>query len=87
MCWVFLTYLEAELLSKIRSSLIYPFFILILLGLVGTLMMTFVIPRMTEMLIEAGADLPLSTKILIFISNFLKNYIIHLFLIAFELFG
>jgi type IV pilus assembly protein PilC len=65
---------DYELMSKIRGSIIYPAFIIAGLIAVGILMMIFVIPRLTQILIESGAELPLTTRILIFTSDIMAGY-------------
>lgn len=62
---------DHSLTSKIKSALTYPIIILGAMLLVGTAMMVFVIPQMTAIFISAGAKLPLPTRILISISDFL----------------
>jgi type IV pilus assembly protein PilC len=75
-----LEYLAAEqekdydLMSKIKGAMIYPIFILSALAAVGVVMMIFVIPKLTAVLEESGATLPLSTRILIATSDFMKSY-------------
>ena len=84
-----LTYLADQqekdytLISKIKGAMIYPAFIFFGLVLVGTIMMIFVIPKLTEVLKEAGTELPFSTRALIIISNFFSQYWWLLFLILF----
>ncbi|MEK7167206.1 MAG: type II secretion system F family protein [Patescibacteria group bacterium] len=63
-----------DLISKIKGAMIYPVFIVLGLVAVGTIMMIFVVPKLTEVIIQSGAKLPLPTQILIFTSNALKNY-------------
>ena len=65
---------DYDLRAKIKGAMIYPGFIVGTLIVIGTLMMIFFVPRMTEMLIESGAKLPLPTRILIGLSSFLVNY-------------
>jgi len=65
---------DYDLRSKIRGALMYPAFIIAMLFIVGTLMMIFVIPGMTSVLEEAGANLPLATKIIIATSHFFQSY-------------
>lgn len=65
---------DYDLMSKIKGAMIYPVFILSALVAVGTVMMIFVIPKLTAVLKESGAELPLSTKILIATSDFMKGY-------------
>lgn len=65
---------DYDLRSKIRGAMIYPAFIMSGLLVVGFLMMIYVVPRMTEILKETGAELPVSTRILIFVSDWLAQY-------------
>lgn len=65
---------DYDLIAKVKGAMTYPIFIVSGLVLVGVLMMIFVIPKLTGMLKESGAELPLSTKILIGTSNFFINY-------------
>lgn len=66
--------------AKIRGAMIYPVFIIIALIGVAIVLMVYVIPNLTAILTETGATLPLSTRIVIGASDFLRNY---LFLIVF----
>jgi type II secretory pathway component PulF len=54
--------------------MIYPTVIVTGMIVMGVAMMIFVIPRLTEMLISAGAALPFTTRALIFTSNAFRNY-------------
>jgi len=65
---------DYDLASKIKGAMIYPIFILSGLLVVGALMMIFVIPQLTGVLAETGAELPLSTRLLISTSNFLTQF-------------
>ncbi|MBI3290680.1 type II secretion system F family protein [Candidatus Falkowbacteria bacterium] len=65
---------DYDLMSKIRGAMIYPIFIVSGLIIVGSLMMIFVVPQLTSILAETGAELPFSTKVLIGISNFFVNF-------------
>ncbi|MFH1226188.1 MAG: type II secretion system F family protein [bacterium] len=65
---------DYELKARIRGAMIYPIFILVGLLVVGTIMMVFVVPQITGMLLESGSQLPLSTRILIGTSNFLTAW-------------
>ena len=63
-----------DLTSRIRGAMIYPAFILFGMTLVGSVMMIYVVPKLTAILTEAGAELPLSTRILIAVSGFMAGY-------------
>lgn len=61
---------DYDLLTRVRGAMIYPLFILGGLIIVGAVMMIFVIPKLTGILTESGAKLPLSTRILMSTSDF-----------------
>lgn len=65
---------DYDLMSKTRGAMIYPAFILSGLLVVGTVMMVFVIPKLTEILTETNTTLPITTRILIGASSFMSNY-------------
>lgn len=63
-----------ETISKIKGALQYPVFVIGMTMVVGIIVMIFVIPQLTSILLEAGAELPLATKILIWTSSFLRRF-------------
>lgn len=65
---------QQEFRGKVKGALIYPIIILIGMFLVALVMMIFVVPRMTDLYDQFGADLPISTKILIASSDFLVKF-------------
>ncbi|KUK79562.1 MAG: Type IV fimbrial assembly protein PilC [Microgenomates bacterium 39_7] len=60
--------------AKTKGTMIYPIIVLVAMVAVGFIMMIFVMPQMTEMYKDFGAELPLPTKILIAISDFMANF-------------
>lgn len=54
-----------EFRSKTRGAMIYPAIVLITMAVVAAIMMIFVIPKLTEMYADFGAQLPIFTRILI----------------------
>ena len=77
-----------EFKGKVKGALIYPVIIIIGMFLVGTIMMIFVIPRLTSLYSEFNATLPLPTQILIGISNVMvKFWPIFLALLVFGIWG
>jgi type IV pilus assembly protein PilC len=68
-------YLEKEyyLISKVRGAMIYPIFILSAFVVIGVLVMVIVMPSLTSILTEAGQELPLPTRIVIGLSEFLRH--------------
>ena len=67
---------QHHLNSRVKSSLLYPAVVIGGFGIVGLLMMAFVVPKLMEIFSENSMDLPLPTKILIAVSGFFHNYFI-----------
>jgi type IV pilus assembly protein PilC len=63
-----------EVVTKAQNALIYPAFVIGVFIIVMVLMLTLVIPRITQILIESGQPIPLYTQVVIFISNLLIHY-------------
>lgn len=63
-----------ELMTKTRNAFIYPAFVVMTFITVMTLMLTLVIPKLSSILAESGQDVPIYTKVVIAVSNFLVNY-------------
>lgn len=64
-----------EVISKARSALIYPAFVIFIFVAVMILMLTMVIPNITKIITDSGQELPIYTKIVVGLSSFLTNYI------------
>lgn len=69
-----------QLTRKIRGALMYPAVIFTLMGVIGVLMMVYMVPTLTSTFVGLGIKLPLSTRIIIAISNILKDYFIYIIL-------
>ncbi len=65
-----------QLNRKIRGALMYPAVILALMVVIGILMMIYMVPTLTKTFTELNITLPLSTRIIIWTSNFLQSYFI-----------
>jgi len=63
-----------ETVSKIKGAMMYPVFILIFMVAIGVFAMVSIVPKLTDMLLEAEVELPFMTKMIIAISDFLVNY-------------
>ena len=59
--------------SKVKSALMYPIIVFLMLIAVMAAMMIYVVPKLTVLFESFGGDLPLITKIVVGISNFLIN--------------
>ncbi len=64
-----------EVSSKAKNALVYPAFVISIFFIVMGLMLTLVIPKVAQILIDAGGELPIYTKIVIGLSGFLVDYI------------
>jgi type IV pilus assembly protein PilC len=64
-----------EITSKARNALIYPAFVITVFCVVMILMLTMVIPKVAQILVDSGTELPIYTKIVIGFSDFLVNWI------------
>ncbi len=69
--------------EKITSAMIYPSVVMMLggFGVVG-FMLTFVVPKLEGIFKSAGADIPASTKLLLFTADFLQSYGVLLFIVV-----
>lgn len=65
---------DFDLTSRIKGAMVYPVFIITAMVAVGILMLIFVVPKMTALLKETGAELPFMTKMLISVSDFAVGY-------------
>jgi len=65
---------QSRLRSRIQSAMAYP----VLMAIIGIgvlfFLLTFVVPKVTRMLEDIGQELPLPTRILIGVSDFLSSY-------------
>lgn len=59
--------------SKVKSAMMYPAVVFFILIAVVVAMMVFVVPKLTELFESSGGELPLITKIVVGISDFMVN--------------
>jgi len=69
-------YLERsyEIISKARGALIYPAFVITTFIVVMILMLTFVVPKLAEIIVQSGQSVPVYTSVILAISSLLVNY-------------
>lgn len=65
---------DKEFRAKTKGALIYPVIVVIAMIIVAMVMMIFVIPKLTEMYKDFGADLPLATQLLIDTSTLVSRF-------------
>lgn len=76
---------QYQLSSKTRNALIYPAFVILTFIIVLALMFTLVIPKLAGILETSGQDIPLYTRAVIGMSDFVVNYgfILLIFIVLF----
>ncbi len=69
-------YLDRQyaLTSKTKNALIYPAFVIGIFVIVMVLMFTLIIPKLSEIIMASGAEIPIYTRIVINVSEFFVNY-------------
>jgi type IV pilus assembly protein PilC len=72
------TYIEknVKLRGQVKSAMIYPVAVIVIAGLVVTAILWKVIPTFANLFAGLGADLPMPTRVVIWLSDALVRYII-----------
>jgi len=65
---------DYDLAAKIKGAMIYPGFILSSMGVIGFIMMTFVVPKLVSVLQQANVELPWTTRALIATSGVFQHF-------------
>lgn len=65
---------DYDLRRRVKGAMMYPAIIVSALLAVGTLMMIYVVPTLTQTIKELGVELPFTTRIIILVSDLLLNY-------------
>lgn len=65
---------QDELFSQTKRLLAYPLFVFVVVMAAVTFLMVYLVPEMVKFLNSLGQELPLNTRILIFISNVFVKY-------------
>lgn len=63
-----------EFRKKVTGALLYPALVLISTAVAGSSLSLFVLPKLVDLFRSLDVKLPLSTKILLFVSNLMKDY-------------
>lgn len=63
-----------EVTSKAKGAMVYPAFVIGTFFTVMTLMLVMVIPKLADIIEDAGQEIPIYTKVVIALSDFLVNY-------------
>jgi type II secretory pathway component PulF len=65
---------EAKIKSDIKSALQYPIIVVVALVVAFFVLLTFVIPKFADVFAKAGLQLPMPTKVAVFLYGALSNY-------------
>lgn len=65
---------QSRLKNKVGAAMIYPTIMVIVGVIVVAILVTVVVPKITQLLRNKGEELPLPTQILITVSDFAQNY-------------
>ena len=65
---------DVELRRRIKSALTYPVVVLVLALILTTVMLIFIVPVFVGMFEELGGELPLPTRVLLFLSNVVTSF-------------
>ena len=67
---------DHRLISRVRGAMIYPAVIIVTMLGIGIIMMITVVPKITAIFLELNIELPITTRIIIGLSNFLRSHFI-----------
>lgn len=65
---------QVKLRGQVRSALMYPAIMISFAFIIVAMLMTFVVPKLVEIIVEQGGALPLPTRILIVVSEGFRSY-------------
>ncbi len=65
-----------ELSRKIKGAMIYPSIVIIAIFIVAILMLIYVVPTLTKTFTSLGVELPLATRIIVAISDFMVAHVL-----------
>ncbi|MBP9854353.1 MAG: type II secretion system F family protein [Candidatus Omnitrophica bacterium] len=73
---------QEEILRKVKMAMAYPILMAVLGFMTVYFVLTFILPKMQSLFENIGNELPLATKVLLFVSNALSHYWYIFFIIA-----
>jgi len=68
-----------ELVRKIRGAMIYPAIVITAVLIVGVLMLIYVVPTLTSTFTQLGVKVPLATRIIVALSDFMAAHVTFVF--------
>ncbi|MFA5942351.1 MAG: type II secretion system F family protein [Candidatus Paceibacterota bacterium] len=64
-----------ELVRKIKGAMIYPIIVITAVVIVGILMLIYVVPTLTSTFTALGVEVPLATRVIVALSNFMVSHV------------
>ena len=65
---------DNELIKRVKGAMLYPIIVISVMFFVGIAMMVYVIPVLMKTFVELDIELPATTRGVLAVSNFLRNY-------------
>jgi type IV pilus assembly protein PilC len=65
---------DREFRSKLRSAMMYPVFVIVLMTIIGLGIAWFILPNLAQVFAQMNMKLPLITRVLIWVGTFLGSY-------------
>lgn len=75
-----------ELSKKIKGAMIYPSIVVVAIIIVAVLMLIYVVPTLTKTFVSLNVAIPLSTQIIVAVSNFMAANVLLVFVLLAVLF-
>jgi type IV pilus assembly protein PilC len=63
-----------QLTSKIKSALYYPIFVMVVAAIIGFVVITFILPKITVMIKDMKIEVPWYTTAIMWTGDFMQNY-------------
>lgn len=65
-----------QLIRKVKGAMIYPSIVITAIAIVGVLMLIYVVPTLTNTFKELGVKLPLTTQIIVTVSDYMVAHVL-----------
>jgi type IV pilus assembly protein PilC len=76
---------DYDLVSKAKGAMTYPIVVMVALAIVGFLMFTFILPKLTSTFVDLHVELPLITRVVIKIVDVFSAYGLYILVLIFGL--
>ena len=73
---------DHTIVTKVRNAMIYPCIIIVAMLGISIFVLIFVLPTITGMFREMNTQLPITTRVLIFVSDFMQEYGLYILIVA-----